>query len=189
MSMSLARLWRARWFSPGRAAASALVVTGGVVLVFFVIGFFGTARAGASGFGAFSADVLSLINPDQFSRLLFPWRVGSAPWEGLGFVGLGGLVAALFAIVSAARERPARRPGLGFVILAAIGLMMFAWSSEVMIGGRRVLDLHWLYAPFPTLTSGFRASGRFIWPLHYLAILAGIWGVSRLVRARAAGTG
>jgi hypothetical protein len=62
-------------------------------------------------------------------------------------------------------------------------LATFAWSSTVTIAGKPILNLGLLYQPFIELVAPFRASGRFIWPLHYLVItgaLAGWMGQDRL---------
>ena len=87
------RVWRGRLLSPMAAALPSLASTAGLVAVFAATGYFSTGRMGASGFGQYSADVLALINPDQFSRALFDLRLTSASWEGVGFLGLGGLAA------------------------------------------------------------------------------------------------
>ena len=44
--------------------------------------------------------------------------------------------------------------------------------------------------PARTLTASFRASGRFIWSFHYLVLLFGVWGLTRIAGAsrQAAGT-
>ena len=183
---ALIRLWRSRLLPPGRAVMGATVATMGVVLVFGALGYFGGAPTGASGFGEYSADVLTLINPDQFSRMLFGLRIGNTSWEGLGFLGLGGLAAAAIAVVAVARARPQFRAGTWAVIGACVLMGVFAWSWDIRFAGRSIANLHWLYEPLSRVTAPFRASGRFIWGLHYLALLFGIWGVTRIMRMRAA---
>jgi hypothetical protein len=51
-----------------------------------------------------------------------------------------------------------------------------------------VLTLRSFYEPFSSVVTAFRSSGRFIWPLHYLILLWGVWGVARLgARSRRVG--
>jgi hypothetical protein len=66
------------------------------------------------------------------------------------------------------------------VIGATAVLTIYSLSSHVTFGGQEILNLEWLYAPFTSLASAFRASGRFIWPVHYVVLLFGIWSVTRL---------
>jgi hypothetical protein len=177
------RLWRARLIPPVQALLAAAAATAGMVSVFALAGYFSTGRMGASGFGQYSADLLSLVNPDQFSRALFDLRLTSASWEGLGFVGLGGLAAVAVAIGALPFVRPRLRRGAWVVVLACVLMGVFALSWDVRLGGRQVADLSGWYEPLSGVTAPLRASGRFIWGLHYLVLLFGIWGVTRMARA------
>jgi hypothetical protein len=65
--------------------------------------------------------------------------------------------------------------------VACVLMAVYALSVKVTLAGEPVADLYWLYRKLEFVTQPFRASGRFIWPLHYLALLAAVWGVTRLV--------
>jgi hypothetical protein len=84
------------------------------------------------------------------------------------------------AAVSLARERPSWRPGLAAPVAAGVLLAIFALSSSVRLAGAEVLNLAAVYDLARPLVDPFRSSGRFIWPLYYLALAAGIWGVTRI---------
>jgi hypothetical protein len=180
---SYVRAWRSQLMPPGRAAAMAVVATAGSLAVLGALGYFGGARAGASGFGTYSADLLTLVNPDQFSRALTSVGFPNAQWEGLGFLGLGGLLAVALAVAAFVRDRPALRAGAWAVIAACVLMGVFALSVDVTFAGHHIADLHGFYDRFEKVTAPFRASGRFIWPLHYLVLLAGIWGATRIARS------
>ena len=184
------RFWRLRVMTLGRAIVASLATTAGMLGVFGLIGYLGTAAGlGSSGFGVFSSDLLTLVDPTRLSRVLPPLPVPPTQWEGLGFVGLGGLVAAGFAIAALRRGRPAR--AARWPVITACALMgVYACSANLTIAGQPVGDVSWLYQPVSRLTAPFRASGRFIWSLHYLVLLAGIWGATRFfgVTRPAAGT-
>jgi hypothetical protein len=177
------RMWRSRLMSPGRAVVAALATTMGTLAVWRTLGYFGEAPMGASGFGQYSADLLTLVNPDQFSRVLTSVRLPTAQWEGLGFLGLGGLVAASLAAVAFVRQRPSLRAGTGAVIAACVLMGIYALSWDITLAGIHVATAHRFYDVFSVLTAPFRASGRFIWALHYLVLLFGIWGTTRILRA------
>jgi hypothetical protein len=66
---------------------------------------------------------------------------------------------------------------------------VYALSADIKFAGRSVASAHPVYGLFPAVTSAFRASGRFIWPLHYLVLLFGVWGATRLSRAASVSAG
>jgi hypothetical protein len=59
---------------------------------------------------------------------------------------------------------------------------VYSLSWNITLGGRTVINAHAFYEPFTAVTAPFRASGRFIWALHYLVLAGGIWGATRIVR-------
>ncbi len=175
------RLWRGRLMTLGRASAMALATTAGMLAVLGTIGYFGEAGMGSSGFGVYSADLVTLIDSREFSRLLPAFHLPGGQWEGLGFVGLGGLVAGAVAILALVRARPSLRPGVWIIIVACVLMSIYALSAKVTLAGEQVASLRRLYRSLTFITEPFRASGRFIWPLHYLALLGGIWGTTRIL--------
>jgi hypothetical protein len=101
----------------------------------------------------------------------------------MGFLGLGGLAAVGLAVVALVSRRPSLRAGTWAVIAACVLMGVYALSSPITLAGRTVLDAHAFYAPLSSLTGPFRASGRFIWPLHYVVLLFGVWGATRILPA------
>ena len=149
--------------------------------VFAALGYIGSGISwGANGFGEYSADLLTLINPSG-SRLLPAFPVAPGQYEGFGYVGSGVLVLSVIgtAIIwynrSVLRSR-SLKPWLALGICVAL-LAVFALSSRVTLAGTPILTLDHLYRPFRDIIAPFRSSGRFIWPLHYLCITAivAIW--------------
>jgi hypothetical protein len=132
----------------------------------------------AAGFGAYNSDLLTLINPAGLSRLLPALPMAPNQWEGIGYLGLG--VILLLAVGAAwgwprrkalaAGERTRWRP----LAIAACLLALFAVASVVTAGGFTLLSARTLLRPLDPLTGAFRASGRFIWPLHYALLTAAI---------------
>ena len=73
------RLWRSRLITAGRCALPHRTRPRARSPCLGALGYFGGGRGSApAGFGAFSADLLTLVNPDEFSRVLppLPGRAG-----------------------------------------------------------------------------------------------------------------
>jgi hypothetical protein len=179
-------LWRGRRVTAGRLALLAVGTTVGMLAVFGAIGYLGgPASVSSGGFGDYSADLLTFVDPREFSRFFPDLRTRAGHWEGLGFLGAGGVVAAVVGFVTLIRKRPSLRPGMGVTIVACALMGVYALSWHVTRHDRQVVDLRPLYNHLEFITGPFRASGRFIWPLHYLVLLGGIWGLTRLPFSRA----
>jgi hypothetical protein len=173
-----------------RVAAAVVAIVAMDALLFSSFGYFSGPGLGAEGFGDFSSDLATLINPSGWSKLLPGLPATPRQGEGYGYLGTGGLLLAAVALASMAwRFREARELPWHQAVPAlavALALAVYALSWRVTWLGRPVVDLGWLYAPFAGQTSAFRASGRFIWPLHYLLVCGALVLVVRLWRERPA---
>lgn len=179
-----ARFLADRLCSPVRAAVAAGATTASMFGVFWLIGYLSTgASAASSGFGEYSSDLLTLINPDVLSNLFFEklrFPTQGRQWEGIGFLGLGGVLAAAVAAVYAITARPQVARRVWIMGGACVLLGCYALSRQITLAGAPILDASFVYQPFTAIVTAFRASGRFIWPLHYVVLLAGLWGVIRI---------
>jgi hypothetical protein len=164
-----------------RAAFGAAAVTAGMFAVWGVIGYIGRSGVGSPGFGLYTADLLTLFDPRQYSRLVPDLHTAVAHWEGVGFLGPAGIIAAIVALTLAIRRHVSVPRFARPLIVICLLMAVYALSSDITFGDVLILRLRSLYSYVGPLTSAFRASGRFIWPLHYLLLVAGIWGVTRLV--------
>jgi hypothetical protein len=179
-----ARFWLTKLMTWQRAAIATFVTAAGMVAVWFIVGYISVADVEASGFGEFSADVLTFFDPQLYSRLLPPFYLAASHWEGFGFLGIGGIVLAAIAIVVLVRERPTLPRAARATVVVCGLLAVYALSSDIRIDDVLVLRIRRLYSYIKPVTETFRASGRFIWPLHYLVLLGGIWGAVRVVNRR-----
>ncbi len=172
--------WRdGRWLTWRGAAAWAAVATGTVLAVFAVFGYLGKANVAAGGFGVYSADLLTLANPMEYSRVLPSFPVGVGQPEGFGFLGLGGLFGCAVAAIRVVRRGVSWRRN--WPLLAACAAMaIYALSWLVTLHGEGVITMRHFYANAGPLVETFRASGRFVWPLHYLLLAAAVWGCVRV---------
>ncbi|HYO73824.1 MAG TPA: DUF6311 domain-containing protein [Archangium sp.] len=177
---------RGGWLGWRRALAAVGGIALLVGLLFLLFGYLGGPGLGAEGFGDFSSDLVTLVNPMGWSRLMPDLPARPRQGEGFGYLGPGALLLGGLALVSVgARWRVARTlswrrglPALAVVLLMAV----YALSWRVTWQGRQVMDLGALYAPFASQTAAFRASGRFIWPLHHLLVASAVLLVVRLWR-------
>ena len=103
-----------------------------------------------------------------------------AQWEGGAYLGMGLLFLALCCLPFWRGAAAAVRRHV--VLVTAIALAaLFAISNRIGFGTHELLHIplpHWLLG----IASGFRASGRFIWPAMYTAALALIWIVAHRYR-------
>lgn len=158
---------------------------GGVLLSMAFFGFFHglgggpPMRLGVEGFGQFSSDLLTFINPADWSRIVPKLPMGYRQGEGGAYLGLGVLLLLVFRLIPGKHKVKVFSVGAVPTLLVASAMAFYALSSIVTVGGKMVLSLEWLYAPFSTLTSMFRSSGRFVWALHALVTLLAVSGVSR----------
>ncbi|WP_242360226.1 MULTISPECIES: DUF6311 domain-containing protein [unclassified Anaeromyxobacter] len=158
----------------GGLAAIALAAGAGLALFGFLVS---GVRARANGFGYFSADLATLVNPMGWSRVWAGLPVHAGQYEGFGYLGAGVLLLlVLGAVLAAARRRPPAAVALARVapiVVIALVLGFFALSGTVRAAGEVVGRLRF-YEAVPALSGTFRSSGRFVWPLHYLLLLGGI---------------
>ena len=173
--------------SRGALLAAMLVGPAAVWVTFGSVG--PRVQRGATGFGHFSANLLSLFDPYDAMRsvVLPPLPHGAGQYEGFGYLGIGAIALACFGTFLAWR-RP-RAGGAGekrvdrvwlAVAAAALVSATFAFSSRIMLGRWLVVDLSTLYRPLQAATDAFRSSGRFIWPLHYVVVAFGVVQAARL---------
>jgi uncharacterized protein DUF6311 len=168
-------------------SARRMVLWGGVygaatLSVFTALGYIGSGISwGANGFGEYSADLLTLVNPAGTSRFLPALPVALGQYEGFGYVGSGVLVLNVIGVViiwynPSVLGNRSLKPWVPLGVCVAF-LAAFALSSRVTLAGQPILTLGHVYRPFMEIIAPFRTSGRFIWPLHYLYMTAivAIW--------------
>lgn len=131
------------------------------------------------GFGTYSSNLLTFFDPNQFSRILpdIPSKMGQ--WEGMAYLGLGAM--GLLGIALALKIRSWKnKPSVSFsspslwVWLWAAALGIFALSDKIVFSETTLLDLTSLYEPIDFITGPLRSSGRLIWPLYYLTLIASL---------------
>jgi hypothetical protein len=173
-----------RW-SAAAVIAGSVAVVGGFFAAIGIVGHGATSRA--HGFGHYSADVLTFVNPMERSSFLPALRQGPGQYEGFAYLGAGVLflLAVTVALAVWRRRPPVFAVGRFLPLITAVSVMAaYSLSMHVTMGGRVVMDLRALYAPMMPFADAFRASGRFVWPLYYVLVLAILAAVVRSLRRR-----
>lgn len=159
-----------------RRPVPTVVACAGTVLAIFglaaVLGFIGGGFTAASrDYGSFSADLTTLFSPRKYARWLPDLPHHPKNTEGLGFVGLGGLVLVVAAFV--VLQRSGRKlSGRVLAVLAACGaLFVLAALPRLRVFGLTFLDLSDTPLALNPLGHIFRVNGRFIWALAWLLVL------------------
>ena len=149
------------------------------IAVFWLFGgFYGNVSGGAEGLGIFSANLNSLYNPIDYSRIIKEFPLTGGQYEGLAYVGIAALI---LTIPAAARIVKCRKTLweehrsfiISFICMTAI-FWVTALSPVVAFGDHVLFEI-----PLPKFIydawSLFRASGRFLWPVMYAYILIVIY--------------
>lgn len=135
----------------------------------------------AGGYGRFSLNLNSLVNPAGYSRFLKPLAyVNDDQWEGFAYLGLGHLGTWLFAMgaVVAGRIKLSVLKGHWPLILVMVCCLVFALSNKIALNDRYILTTSVPHVAEP-LTRAFRASGRFVWVLVYAGSAFAFWALAR----------
>lgn len=136
------------------------------------------------GFGQFSADLLTLVNPTTWSRFFGSIPMGGRQYEGFAYLGLGIIVLSVVAVARLGWSRPSRTQLVAAipVVVFCLAMAFYALSNHVTLAGKEVANLSAFYEHLKPWPSIFRSSGRFVWPLAALLILTAVIAASRIER-------
>ncbi len=176
-------------FKPFAFIGVSLVST---LFVGYCIGaFHSIGSAGDIGYGFFSLNINSYINPasnkiPDWSNIMNPRPLYfEYQLEGFNYLGFGIIAALCFAFVVFIINKNIRKQVLYWVksslglVFVTIVLTAFAISSTVVFGGLVLFQFN-LPEPLLSLASIFRASGRFGWLLFYLIYIVVIFVISQI---------
>lgn len=202
VAAALSALWRHRVSAVGllgQGIASLLVL---FVCTWLAGYFVGSGDVFAEGYGHYSANLLTWIDPMDWAAFNRTWgrvvpyaqewslfipSVGQATvgqYEGFAYLGAGMLaLVAMSLVLLALRDRApagtavdaAPRASWVVVLAACLGMLLVAVSTRVTLGPHTLFAL-----PVPQAMAhalgAYRAGGRFVWPLTYLLVA---WAISR----------
>lgn len=123
------------------------------------------------GFGFYSMNLLSPFNGGKYIKFHNPEMPGQ--YEGFNYLGIGVLLA--FTLAWALDREATQRSFIRHWALTCLMLLFtaYALSDTIYLGVHKILSLH--YPSFMSIiTSQFRASGRFFWPVGYCVVVFAI---------------
>ena len=157
--------------------------------------FFSGDILAATGYGYFSLNLNSFINPvsveftgeNNWSAILGDRPYFGGQIEGFNYLGIGVILAFAASIIFTLIKNSdsviyfiKNRFG---IIFSALCLTVFAFGDAVYYGGLKLFDI-----PYPDalkqIFGMFRATGRFGYLLHYLIILFALYGISRFFTSK-----
>ena len=143
------------------------------------------------GYGFYGMNVLGLIDPQGWSYVMRNSTHHYSWGEGFSYMGLGAIVAAVFALVPALKHYPKTKQSLlkffsnhWFLAILIIALSVFAISNRIGVG-----DWSYTYdlpASAQRLADVLRSSARLFWPIQYLLLIAIFIGIVRHYSGKAA---
>lgn len=146
-----------------------------VALVLWAVGFFYPGSYASAGYGFYRLNLLGpIITYGDWSKLAPALPHSDYDYEGLSFLGIGVVGALVLAIASGSIRdigHLIRRRWL-LLTLFCLACWVFALSNVIGIGDRETAPIP--YGPIETLGAIFRSSGRFVWPVLYLAIIGSV---------------
>jgi hypothetical protein len=130
----------------------------------------------APGYGLFSLNLNSIVNPMEYGSILLPPLPVFHPGQvdGYNYLGLG----IIFLLVLSLARRPQSMAWLSerrLIPLVGLGLVStaLALSATVSFGSSALFTVP-LPAAILKILNGLRASGRFFWPAYYLLFIAAL---------------
>ncbi|MBP9732060.1 MAG: hypothetical protein KBD29_01220 [Candidatus Magasanikbacteria bacterium] len=154
-----------------------------VLLLSWVVGVFSTGSGAAPGYGVFSLDLNSLINPYGWSTIIKNMNVRE-PNEGFAYAGLGVLILLGLSLYQFVQDKKytsiKEKLHQWWPLISISGLLtILAISNVVSVWGKEIVLF-----PLPdSIREGImgivRSSGRLFWPVYYLIVLASFFVIKK----------
>ena len=138
-----------------------------------------------SGFGYYRTSLTSLFDPQipglfSFSQIIPNLHNLPGSQEGFAFLGVPSLFLIFAGFVFFNKNNPLFSRKHLYLYIGVIGMGVFSLSNRISILGRE-LFVYSIPREVLQIISPFRASGRFVWPLVYVAILFAVTSISGLL--------
>ena len=156
------------------------------VFIFWILcGFYGNISGVSDGLGAYSANLNSLFNPIDYSRIIKEFPLIDCQYEGLSYIGIMAIIMMIPACAFFIRNfRDIFRKHKYFMIavfVTSVMLWVIALSPIVTFNNHILYEI-----PLPEFLynawSIYRASGRFLWPNMYAVILFVLYYASKEIK-------
>jgi|GEM_PF-560679 len=170
---------------------------GMLAVAMYIIGFFySDAPIVDVGLGFVSANLNSIVNPNYMSRFLMSLPLYTAgQLEGTGYIGYGMIIFFFIAVIAFANDFKANMLKLKdkrlvrriiFSVIVFVAFYLVALSPIISLNDNMLFNyIYYLPGFVETIWSIFRASGRFMWPVVYMVMIAVIWVTARKFKKHA----
>lgn len=143
--------------------------------VFWIFGgFYGGINGSSYGLGEYSANLNSLINPLDYSKIICELPHGGGQHEGLAYVGIGCLIMCIVSLpyLTGFFRKLWYEYRESFIAISFTSVLLWfvALSPKVMLGENVLFEEKWPQWILD-IWGIFRSSGRFLWPVMYLTIM------------------
>lgn len=145
-----------------------------ISVFWFFGGFYGHISGASDGLGAYSANLNSLFNPLDYSRIIKEQPLIEYQYEGLSYIGIMAILLFIPAATGIARNFltlwKQYKNLIITMLITSSALWIIALSPKAAFGTIVLYDIPvsgFIYNAW----SLFRASGRFLWPVMYCVIL------------------
>jgi len=175
----LDRLWIAKSLSIKKALLEAILIFCTIILVAWITGYFvveSTAFGAEGHYGLHPFDFLSLFGSRNWSYILPDITSANHTYEGFMYLGLGSILAGIFAIIGLLKCPNQVLTSLlryRFLVLILLALMLFSFTNYFVLGPWK------LFFPLTDFwyqnLSMLRMSARMFWPAFYVLVLAFIY--------------
>lgn len=174
-----------------KAACDISLTIVSLAFLMYALGYFNVHGGTVSdGYGYYKLNINALINPifTAFSTIISPMPSGGGDYEGLSYLGLGVISLIIISMVF----YPAKKNQLlGLytrnIVLFSLCLLLtiYSISQNITIGNYTLLHYR-IPSLLEGITSTFRATGRFFWPVYYIIIITTLLINYRLFKSRVA---
>lgn len=161
------------------------------LITMYVLGaFYGVSTGEAYGFGFYSSNINTIINPQRTSGILPTLPLATeGQGEGYGYLGLGILILTVISVglvfyrYIKKKEKMANRINIIICSICMIVFSAFAFSNVITCNGKILVQIN-LPNIILKICNIFRASGRFIWPVVYGLMFFSIITVAKICKKR-----
>ncbi|HRH23484.1 MAG TPA: DUF6311 domain-containing protein [Candidatus Magasanikbacteria bacterium] len=160
-----------------------VIEVGLVLMLSWIVGVFSTGSGAAPGYGVFSLDLNSLINPYGWSTIIKNMNVRE-PNEGFAYLGLGIIILlglSLFQLVQDKKYTDIKRKMYEWwPVVAVVGVLtLLAITNTVSVWGKEIFSIPLSEYVREHIMGVVRSSGRLFWPVYYLIVLASFFIIKK----------
>lgn len=169
------------------ALTESLIIAFTLFIALWQTGYFSVQSPNAGGFGIYQVNVLSPIDPNDWSYIIKDLALPTNDLEGFIYLGLGVLLLAILAstqLLTNENKIPFRIRQHWSLLTVLLGLGLFALSNKISFGSFEFE--YYLSEQLLSTANIFRASGRFAWPVLYAAIFLSLAIIIRTLNKRSA---